>query len=614
MKIGQMLKQIYKTSAFILLALLVTKLIFLFLQYESLDAFVSNVSLKAIVWGFRFDLAALAILSLPVVMAVLFNFNSSAIKAILILVVFWVVGTTLSDTVYLLDSSRHLTFEVFTGEGSFYGLLATLVTKYLILTLVAILLLIVLIAFATRLRLSTHTSPWPQRGVFFLGWFLVALTFVRGGYSDVPQSPMTTFEIGNNQQALIAWSAPYSISYYLIKGPKKAAHKVTAQSSGTDKQLVINELVQKKTFIAPQRESNIIVVLLESWTSLDELDEVMPNFIKQRSQSLSTQKFFANGYRTVEGLFSTFCSYPNPVGGGVAGTQLQSFEYQCLPKILKDHGWQTHFIQGSYRGIVGSYAQSIGFKHSYGKSDYSFEGTHNYWGYMDDDIFRFSLQVIAEARAPYLVTINTGTNHDSYLPNDDDYIFGKDTRENIRRSVTHHSDAALGRFIEMLEDTIKEPTLIVFVADHTTGEGNELLEKNIIPFLMYATDDSISPGVLPINAGQFDVAPSIMDWLGGNVPWFSGSSLLDKDYTGATSYSYGTTVSWIRNDKLILFDSSQHQAPAECHRIQQNSLHTMPIDCETSSAERDTSYAKAFTRYTQDLLFKGMTTKFGKSN
>ncbi len=608
-----MLKNLSKSSAFIFLFLVVSKLVFLLLQPERLSVLDLSSSLKALVWGLRFDLAALAALSLPIILAIIFKASSSIIKLLLVLTAFWIVTTTLSDTVYLLESSRHVTFEVFTGEGSVAGLLSTLITKYLTYTLTALALLAVFFIITVKAKLqASHQVAWHIRLIVFLSCLAVSITLVRGGWSDVPQSPMSTFDIGNNQQALIAWNAPYSITYYLAKGPKKAALKVSAPSSEADKQLVTKELTERhKDFVAPKIQANIIVVLLESWTALDMFDEVMPNFNAQRIKSLSTQNFFANGYRTVEGIFSTFCSYPNPIGGGVAGTQLQAFEYQCLPQILHNHGWQTHFIQGSYRGIVGSYAQSIGFEHSYGKSDYPFEGTHNYWGFMDDDIYRFSLQTIKNAQTPYLITINTGTNHDSYLPDETDYIFGKDSRINIRRSVTHHSDAALGRFIKELDKTITEPTLIIFLADHTTGEGNQLLEKNAIPFLMYATDSSIESGILPANAGQFDVAPTIIDWLGGSVPWFSGDSLLSSNYQGHASYSYGKTVAWIKDNRLLIFDTSTQQPSADCYHIAEDSLLVTSSDCTADPFVDDLSYAESFTRYSQDLLFQGKTTSLG---
>src|SRR5690606_33324566 len=140
------------------------------------------------------------------------------------------------------------------------------------------------------------------------------------------------------------------------------------------------------------KPANIILVLLESWTAADLQSyaadsNVAPFFDSLRAQSFTTTRMYADAQRTVEGMFSVFCSFPNPIGTGVAGTQLQTLPYRCLPRLLHEAGWQTHFVQGSGKGIVGAFAQSLGFEHSYGKTDAGFEGPLNKWGYMDEGVY-----------------------------------------------------------------------------------------------------------------------------------------------------------------------------------------------------------------------------------
>lgn len=607
-----MLNNLFKITGFIFVVLIVNKVAFLVSQPTSSLLSEFNTYLAALGWGLRFDLSALIILTLPIAIVLLFNPPVIILRILIVLNVLWISLTTLSDTVYLLESTRHVTFEVFNSEGSIAGLVLTLFTQYLTYSLLAILLIVLFSYLAFKLRLDNNKkSKVIIRSSVFVIWLLAGITIVRGGWVDSPQSPMSIFNIGDNQKAMIAWSAPYTISYYLIDGQKYAAKKITSEPTEAEKQLVISTIADRnKQFQAPQKQANIIVVLLESWRSIDLLDEVAPNFLAQKSQSLSTQHFFANGYRTVEGIFSTFCSYPNPINGGISGTQLLSFEYQCLPHLLKDYGWQTHFIQGSNKGIVGSYAQSVGFEYSYGKNDYKFEGVENNWGFMDDAIFQFSLDIIEQAKPPYLITINTGTNHDENLPAGVDYKFGKETSSERRLSVTHDSDKAVGKFIKNLEKVLTEPTLVVFVADHTVGVSEPLLKRNAVPFLIYANDDSIKPELKPINAGQFDIAPTIIDWLGGNVPWFVGSSLLADEYQGFMNYSYGTTIGWIQDNVLINFDAANTENSSDCYEIQSENLEVTPTTCEPYKSQKD--FAKAFTKYTQSLLFSGQTKNYGE--
>lgn len=603
-----MLNALTKLHAILLVVLILSKVVFLSILSHHFDPSLSGDRF-ALLWGIRFDLAALAFVSVPVVLSYFLIANKVWVKWVTAVICAWIIFATFSDTVYLTQANRHLTFEIFMVEGSVYGLLATLITQYWVYFLISVLMLLAVCWGLYSLKLAPTQGAWKTKVTLFILWLCLGISAVRGGWTDVPQSPMSAFDIGRYQQAVIAWSAPYAISYYLTKGAKKAAFKLAPDASPQDDEYLLSKALPESQiptqFIAPKKKANVLVVLLESWGSIDTSDQITPHFNALRKQSFSTAGFYANGYRTVEGIFSTFCSYPNPIGGGVAGTQLQSLSYHCLPQILLEQGWQTSFIQGSYRGIVGSFAQHLGFEYSYGKEEYNFEGIHNYWGYMDDDIYRFTLDKLAKTTEPFLMVVNTGTTHDTYLPQDDDYVFGKQNEEGIRRSVIHHADAALGRFIERLPKVLTTPTLVIFVADHTLGVGKLELEKNAIPFVMFANDGSITNEEKPYFAGQMDIAPTIIDWLGGYVPWFTGDSLLDDEYQGYASYSYGKTLAWIKGNQLTLMDIVNPEQSAHCYYI------LTPLLVDPTSCHFDQlNQAGAFTRYTQEMLFKGDTQRY----
>lgn len=579
-------------------------------------------------WGLRLDMTAVTVVATPSILLLsmihLAGVRPSYIKPLLFMAGLWLILTTTVDAIYMLEAGRHITFEVFTGGGLEQGLIATAVTTYLAQTLIAVALVILLIIAIWKLPLvvSRRHAPahkkalWPAAVGLLIAWLAITATAVRGGWSDAPQSPMSAYKIGNPNQAALAWNAPYAISYYLAKGKKRAAQQLTVVPNARDKALVAQQYQQRlmTQLQVVTKQANVLVVLLESWVAADlysygQQVDAAPHFDKLREQSLTTQAFYADGYRTVEGTFATFCSYPNPIGGGVAGTQLQSADYRCLPQVLSDQGFSTHFIQGSGKGIVGAFAQSLGFAHSYGKEDYNFAGTKNYWGYMDDDIYRFALEQLETLESPYLVTINTGTTHDSYLPEETDYIFGKENRVAQRRNVLHHADGALQRFLEALPQVLTEPTLVVLVSDHTARAKNEGLERNAIPFLMFATDGSVPLQKRPISAGQLDIAPTIIDWLGGHVPWFTGQSLLSETHTGFAHYSDGQSVNWIEDKQLLRFDVTDEEK-IDCFSISDNGLALSPASCVSQPYQAMKIRAQAYTRYTQSLLFKGKTSEF----
>ncbi|ART82623.1 hypothetical protein CBP31_08315 [Oceanisphaera profunda] len=618
-----MLTNILRILLLLLASSLLSKILLTALNSDQVALLFSANGLYSLGWGLQLDLTTVTALATPIIFLQLAMAGKGPIlvRPLLWCAMVWIVLTTTVDAIYWLEAGRHLTFEVFTGDGSEAGLIATAITVYLPQTLAGfgLIILFTLIIWRMSLNHSTFTAlAWPYGLSLFVIWGLLAATAIRGGWSDAPQSPMSAYKIGEPSQAALAWNAPYAISYYLAKGKKRAAQQQTAEPSTEDKALLARLYRERlNTQLQPvTKQANVVVVLLESWVAADlysygQQVDAAPHFDRLRKSSLTTQALYADGYRTVEGTFATFCSYPNPIGGGVAGTQLQGANYHCLPRILNDQGFSTHFIQGSGKGIVGAFAQSLGFTHSYGKTDYEFTGTKNYWGYMDDDIYRFALDKLEALDGPYLMTVNTGTTHDTYLPQESDYIFGKDDRAALRRNALHHADAALQRFLDELPRVVTKPTLVVLVADHTSRAASEGLERNAIPFLMFATDGSLPLTTLPVNAGQLDIAPTIVDWLGGNVPWFTGQSLLAEQYTGFAHYSDGQSVNWVESNQLVRFDVTTNDN-AECFLISDNGLALNSKSCANVHYDNMLERARAYTRYTQSLLFKGKTSEFAE--
>lgn len=603
----------------------------------------SSAGAYSLWWGLRLDITAATVLATPIILLLLIIHLTGGqpriVKPLLFIAGLWVILTTTSDAIYMLEAGRHVTFEVFTGSGLEQGLIATALTTYIAQTLTGLGLMLLLAITIWRMQLgasangvsqsnSLKKARWPAAVGLLLVWLVITATAVRGGWSDAPQSPMSTYKIGDPNQAALAWNAPYAISYYLAKGKKRAAQQQTPPPSIQDMNLLAEYFSshRQQDLILPSKQANVLIVLLESWPAVDlasyvqasvdpALPPVAPYFDTLRQESLTTTALYADGYRTVEGMFASFCSFPNPIGGGVAGTQLQSADYYCLPRLLKEQGFDTHFIQGSGKGIVGSFAQSLGFTHSYGKSDYDFVGTENYWGYMDDDIYRFTLEKLASLTGPYLVTVNTGTTHDTYLPSENDYIFGKDNRAALRRNVIHSADGALQRFLTELPKVLTESTLVVLMADHTAAVEQNELDRNAIPFLMFATDGSIAKQTRSISAGQLDIAPTIIDWLGGQVPWFTGQSLLAEQYNGFAHYSADQTVNWIEGQYLVQFDATAattSDSNMACFGIAENGLNLIPDSCANADYGNMLERAQAYTRYTQSLLFTGKTSEFAE--
>ncbi|ELV8624520.1 LTA synthase family protein [Vibrio cidicii] len=591
-------------------------------------ALLSGAGFEALLYGLRFDATIAAMLSAPIFLTSLLLMPLKLdlrplLRVLLCLAIVWIVGSSFADSIYAKDASKHVTFELFTAQGMESELLVTALKSYWATMLIGTLWLLVclFIVFKYLPLCNQRSTRWYSNIAFSLLWILVTVSLIRGGWGDAPQTPMRAYNIGNSEQAFIAWSAPYSITYYLSNGDRAAIKKITRDPSS--EQIAM----WQQAFQAPQpaklaalKQANIVMILLESWPAYDMHSyagdvDATPFFDSLRQRSFSTFSSYADGYRTVQGMFATFCSYPNPTSGIISTSQLQNAQYICLPHILRQQGWQTTFIQGSAKGKVGSFAQTLGFAESFGKHDYPFEGVHNEWGYMDGDIYRFSLGQIdrlSQSQQPFFLTINTGTTHGSFLPEQDGYTFGRETQIDERRSVMHHADQALSQFIPQLDAKLAQldkPTLVILLADHTAKTVKGGFVKNAIPFLMYASDKSIPNQTRPITASQRDVGATALDWLGGYAPWFTGHSLLDPNYAGRASFAFGTGFFWMSKEHGIAINAETGEL-AQCFEIGADTVSKKTVACDQPWANALFEEASYYNSISQYLLFKGRSTDY----
>ncbi len=168
----------------------------------------------------------------------------------------------------------------------------------------------------------------------------------------------------------------------------------------------------------------MVLVFLESWSSVymksyGSAKDSTPYFDTLRKRSLTTNETLAGGHRTTEGLFATLCSWQNPLGETIAQSQLQNYDYNCLPELLRNRGYATAFFQGTLENTsgTGAFAQALGFEQSYGKRDIKTrQYEENSWGVQDPDLYHFVLGSLDKMPQPFFIGINTATTHDSQVP------------------------------------------------------------------------------------------------------------------------------------------------------------------------------------------------------
>lgn len=577
-------------------------------------------SLYAVFWGVRFDLAISVLFLAPSVLMIYFLarfFKMTSFRLWWFTIPFsFFIFIQGGDGIYFENTGKHVGYEIRQTIADFHELLATAISGYTLLVLCSVIAAIIFFLLGKK-RITINYNSWAHLDLPVLLWLILGFLLVRGSFSDTPMTPNMAYRIGSTEQSKLALNGAYSALYGAINGQQKKS--LIEGNNWLKEEQNIKSLtdilnVHQGRYIPPVKKMNIVIVLLESWSGQfvhsvnPESENITPKFDKLNQDGISVDGMLAGGVRTHEGMFSILCSYQNPLGGGVPETSLQQYSYNCLPSLLREAGWKTSIFQGSHTKMVGDFALQLGAEKSYGKLDITEHNLPpNYWGYQDPDLYDFVIKHAETQKFPFLYIINTTTTHDLVLPPNEKWVFGNGSLLQKRKSVLNYADKALGDFVNKWKENISKPTLFVLVADHTAG-GSDPINQFTIPFLMFASDGSVRKQHVSGIVSQRDIAPTVIQHLGGFVPWFSGNALQTTKHTEADFFT-GGIMGWVYDNHLIKLNLITPNK-LECQYWEKSLMFSRNVDC-TKLDEKIKSRLLAFTSYSQKLLFSGKTRNFG---
>jgi hypothetical protein len=611
------------------------------------DSHFEGISLgditHALLWGIRFDLAIAATFTffaclLAYVLHRLARIrfitglrHSTLLFAVLLLLLHG------ADIMYFDEAGRHLGYEVKEGLGSAKELVVMAATVHPKMFWFQLFLLIPILLFNNFLfnrgNPLDDDAPYLQKKSHPLHTELallillpICVLLVRGGLDSVPMEPLHAQEIGDTRQASIALNGPYNAVFSVVT-PYSITPVLASKPDEAEKKRVRNlyKGYPTEAIWGQEFHYNVVMILLESWSgsymqSYGYDKPTTPFFDDLRQKSLTTLATMAGGHRTTEGMFSTMCSWQNPLGQTVAQSQLQNYAYRCLPQILDERGYYTAFFQGTLKNTsgTGAFAQLLGFRHSYGREDVDdTQYPYNTWGLQDPDLYRYVLKQIKQMPQPFFVGINTNSTHSRELPPGVEPQFKGNDSETTYLNVLRFSDEALKSFMLSFANYPElSNTVFVLVADHasrtrdTTKPFEDTFNKYLLPFLIYAPG-IVKPQQLDMVSSQRDIAPTLLYTMNidGEAP-FTGMALQDGGGTHAADYYHNGHLGWIEGNMGIEFninDASQ----IHCFSMDKAPLKLQASDCGRKQ-EQQRQQARAFTHISQSLLFDGKTKEFVK--
>ena len=611
------LKNYFTIFALTYSIIILTKFIFIYYLQSSFSEFTLSQLLFSIFWGYKFDFATASIVALLVTF---FDFNKKlfiSIGSILVTAIFFI---QMSDILYFNESSRHIGYEITDTITDASSLFMTAYSQHTILTISTILFGSLL--FLSILKLLSKTKKIPVTKIYFLKKLLliiITIFFIRGMTQHIPLNPWQSNQIGDTKLATLSLNATYNIIYALSNKSKKLKQ---LEIPKVDKQLIKSSFKQlyidkttKENYPLINTKPNVVFLFLESWSAkylkpYGYKYNTTPYLNRLLKESIRPTIMIAGGHRTTEGMFVTLTSMQNPLGKSIAKTQLQDFQYDSIINSFNKLGYNSAFFQGTSKETsgTGSFAQSLGFKYSYGKRDVKkriYE--ENYWGVHDIDLYNFvEKKLKSNLKEPFVIGINGATTHDDKIPKGIKQIDFTDDKINNQLNALHFADTALKQFVTDIE--IKYPnTIFVLFADHCGGNISGVLENYMIPFAIYSKK-LIQPKYYDTYLSQRDIAPTIYDMVIGNYKKselsFSGKSLL-QDTNFFADYYHNGILGWIEENNIIEINTATNKM--QCFKI-------VNLDKETVTCNNIHSKLKnnalAFTNTSQDLLFSNKLSKF----
>ena len=311
---------------------------------------------------------------------------------------------------------------------------------------------------------------------------------------------------------------------------------LTAQDTlvDADRAAVRRDYLPPTDKVLPVR--NVVVILMESFSgrhigALGASGNITPYFDKLTEEGVLFNRFFSNGTHTHQGMFASFACFPNLPGFEYLMQQQESSNhFSGLPQLLAARNYDNLYV---YNGDFAWDNQS-GF---FGKQGVrNFIGRFDYvnpvvsdptWGVSDQDMFERAAAELAKKPRdkPFYALLQTLSNHTPYplppkLPMERVTGFGA-LDEHL--TAMRYSDWALGQFFEKARQSpYFKDTLFVIVGDHGFSSGEQHTEINLarfhIPLLLMAPGIRQAFGAQRDTVGtQVDIVPTIMGRLGGKL-------------------------------------------------------------------------------------------------
>ena len=550
-----LIKWIFFTGLIFILLLTVFRLAF-YLYFNKQGYTFSGIT-DALFLGLRFDLRAVALLLLPILLLgnipAIHPFRSSTGKKIWFTVIaaatLFIVFFYVIDFAHYSYLSQRLNASVLNYLQDMSISMNMVWESYpVVWLLLAILALTALVSFSVTLlfkRVRQNQTPSNKRSslIISISAFVLLGILVFGKLGQYPLRWSDAFALGSDYKANLALN-PFESFFNTLKFRE-------AKISQTD--LLRHYPVLKRYYNFPDSDSisfdryvtplntsikkpNVILVICESFSAYKSSLygnplQTTPFFDSLSRHGIFFDRCFTPTYGTARGIWATLTGIPDVEIRSTASRNPAAVDQHT---ILNDFsGYEKYYFLGgssSWANIRGLLTNNIQGLKLFEQEDFKAPKL-DVWGISDKNLLLESAEVLSRESKPFFAIIQTADNHRPYsIPEEDLDEFEKRSvaldslkkygfESNAEMNAFRYTDFTFRKFIELTRSkSYFDNTVFVFIGDHgIPGNANAIfpeawtnqrLTALHVPLLIFGGPVQDTRRIRKI-ASQIDVLPTI---------------------------------------------------------------------------------------------------------
>jgi phosphoglycerol transferase MdoB-like AlkP superfamily enzyme len=561
--------RLLKRFLFLLLPYTLLRIGFYFYHLDVYKHFSQDEIFNSLLLGLRFDVAAICLLNIPLILLSLIPSQKSPYlffeRFLFVLINSAGIAAALIDYELFLFMGKRLSFDLFLITDDIWDQLPQLIVNFWYFPLAGFVFGVAFYYFDKKIfQLKKQNTKIVFHIIFSLFFMGACFLGIRGGLQHKSINVQSAFTQGKNELGHFVLNTPY----HFLRTLKNQA-QVKLSYFGKDEE-AINIIMNRRDLRFPKTEKNkknVVLIVLESF-SLEYMEKGLTPFLDElKNQSVFFPHHLANGRRSIEALPSLLCGLPSLLDEPISKSMYQGNKFICMPKILKANGYTNYFFHGGSRGTMGfdSYTLSNGFDRYFSREDYpkktDFDGT---WGIFDGPYLEYAAAEIGKMPKPFMAGIFTLSSHQPYaVPELLKGKFPKGSLE-IHESIGYADFALKNFFNKIKNESWFKDTVFFITSDHTSKLESRKFQNTIghyrVPFLIYTPGEK--PDVNTQKVTQHADIPRIMlNWVGipgDDLPATSvGLQAGDQGY--AINYADGREYLLISDKEVIGLSKEQVQ-------------------------------------------------------